>query len=527
MTRDRALELLARLGAEGTLPPSEETDLMEALRQDASLAETVGADLETDGLLRSLALDREDPEAFVRGVEDCIAAERDAEPFVGRVHARVRRAPRRARGTRSSAGAWGWIAAGVAAAAILAFLVSSTRRDPPTPRVPETVRATPAVEELPPPPPEPKPAPAPESPPPPPVPEPRPEPPPPPSPAPEPVPIPKPDPVPAPPPPPTVTVVARVERADGEAFLIAGAERAPVKAGDGVASGQGVEGAATLLFPDGTRFETSAGAVLRDLAEGPQGKTAFLAQGSLSAAVPRQPADRPLVVSTPAAEVRVLGTSFRLSVEAGAKPSARLDVKEGKVRLRRSADGKTVDVAAGQFAVAAPGSELAARPVSSERRILYRADFEDPVSISEWELGAIEKARTFNRSRGALRATGPADSDYGVHAEMAFRRTPLPFTISEKTFIRFSYFTTTPGEIKVQLRGDRTNSKTVIAHVLTNVRVNAWTTVTLRVVESFRARAGLGDPVRPGLGDLDNLQFHAGPDGRPAELLVDDIEILE
>lgn len=510
MTPERARELLARLGAEGTLPAAEEGELTEALRQDASLAETVGADLETDGLLRSLAFDREDPAAFVRGVEDCIAAERDAEPFVGRVRARVRRSARR--GTRSPAGPWGWIAAGAAAAALLAFLAAHNRREAPPKPARQTARETPEVVEPPPPPPPapmPDPIPAPPPPPPPaPVPEPQPEPPP--APKPEPPPAPKPVPAPAP----TVTAIARVEPAKGEPFPITG-------------PGQAVEGAAVVLFPDGTRIETAAGAALRDFAEGPSGRSVFLAQGSLSAEVPPQPADRPFTVSTPAAEARVLGTSFRLSVEAGPKPSARLEVSEGKVRLRRAADGKSVDVAAGQFAVAAPGAELAARPLAAVRRILYRQDFEDPAAISEWEIGAIEKARTFNRSRGSLRAAGPADADYSVHAQMAWRKTPLPFTVTDRTYIRFSYFTTSPGEIKVQFRGDRSKSRVVIGHILTNVRVNAWTTVTLRIAETFRTRAGLGEPVRPGLGDLDNLQFHAGPEGRPAELWIDDIEIGE
>jgi ferric-dicitrate binding protein FerR (iron transport regulator) len=509
MTPDRLHELLARLGAEGTLPATEEEELDEALRQDAALAEFAGADLETDGLLRSLALDREDPAAFVRGVEDCIAAERDSEPFVGRVRARVRRSARR--GTRSPAGPWGWIAAGAAAAVLLAFLAASGRREPSPKGAPPMVRETPeVVEPPPPPPPAPKPEPIPAPPPPPPAPEPRPEPPPPPKPDP----VPVPGPAPAPPPAPTVTAIARVEPAKGEAFPITG-------------PGQTVEGEAVIRFPDGTRIETAAGALLRDFTEGPRGRSVFLAQGSLSAEVPPQPADRPFTVTTPLAEARVLGTSFRLSVEAGPKPAARLEVKEGKVRLRRTVDGKSVDVAAGQFAVAAPGAELAARALAAERRILYRQDFEDPAVISEWEIGAIEKTRTFNRSRGALRATGPADADYAVHAEMAWRKTPFPFAITEKTFIRFSYFTTSPGEIKVQLRGDRSKSKVVIGHILTNVRVNAWTTVTLRMAETFRTRAGLGEPVRPGLGDLDNLQFHAGPEGRPAELLIDDIEVWE
>jgi hypothetical protein len=69
-----------------------------------------------------------------------------------------------------------------------------------------------------------------------------------------------------------------------------------------------------------------------------------------------------MVFSTPHAEAIVLGTTLRLAVEAGDKGSTRLDVEKGKVRLTRTADGKSVDVLADHFAVAAAGVPLASKP---------------------------------------------------------------------------------------------------------------------------------------------------------------------
>ncbi len=218
-------------------------------------------------------------------------------------------------------------------------------------------------------------------------------------PPPEPVPAPEPRPAPVPPPPPTaprtVAVAAALERVTGEVRIL---DEAPVaaEAGQAVGTGQGVhcvgkESAAVVAYADGTRFELGPDAILRDVRDRQppgsgrpvKGKSAFLAQGTLTARVPRQPAGEPLVISTPHGESRVLGTTFKLVVEAGEKGSTRLEVREGKVRLTRRG-GRGADVAAGQFAVAAPGAEPVARPIP---RAQLLEDFEDPRIVgTRWEV---------------------------------------------------------------------------------------------------------------------------------------------
>jgi hypothetical protein len=75
--------------------------------------------------------------------------------------------------------------------------------------------------------------------------------------------------------------------------------------------------------------------------------------------------------TTPNAQATVLGT--RLSLEVGAA-STRLEVEHGLVGISRRADRAMVEVAAGQFATVAEGTELAARPVPGEAQPVAEGD---------------------------------------------------------------------------------------------------------------------------------------------------------
>ncbi len=131
------------------------------------------------------------------------------------------------------------------------------------------------------------------------------------------------------------------------ATLHRGAEVAPLHEGDEISA------AASVRFPDGTRFDLGADTAIR------VGAVTFVRRGSVEARVTPQPAGRAVVLATPHAEARVLGTTLRLAVGA----STRLEVLEGKVRLTRT-DGRSVEVAGGHVAVAGPGLELASVPLA-------------------------------------------------------------------------------------------------------------------------------------------------------------------
>jgi hypothetical protein len=114
-------------------------------------------------------------------------------------------------------------------------------------------------------------------------------------------------------------------------------------------------GPATVRLADGTQLTLHRGAELR--VESADGKQLTLTAGQLDATVRHQPAGQPLVVRTPLATLRVLGTAFALDT---GPQRTRLEVREGLVRVEHAQQDSTVEVAAGEFVVAAPQTELVA-----------------------------------------------------------------------------------------------------------------------------------------------------------------------
>ena len=290
---------------------------------------------------------------------------------------------------------WILVAAGVAAAILLAVLTSGSEEPVRKPK-PSVVKKEPPREEpllKPEPPPEiPKPPPEPPKPPPPPKPEPKPEPPPlpePPKPLPKPEPAPEPPkpppPPPAPEPPKTTTkvevTVATLESFKGETTVQGekAKEGQPLIAGAKVETGAG-ESAATVKFADGTKIELAPETRVDKIANG-EGKRLALDQGVLTADVKKQPAGQSLVILTPHAEARVLGTKFTLAVKGDA---TRLDVLEGRVRLTRLSDKSYVDVGAGSYTIATPGPRPVVKKIPPVNpRLLLSDEFD---TTDRWQL---------------------------------------------------------------------------------------------------------------------------------------------
>ncbi|MBI3858162.1 MAG: FecR domain-containing protein [Planctomycetes bacterium] len=170
---------------------------------------------------------------------------------------------------------------------------------------------------------------------------------------------------------PARTVVALMGRVAGDVHVVSPAGRRTAVAGEGLAPEEGVEvvrGAAGIEFPDGTRIDLGPDSTVERLQER-QGKRGFtLSRGSVSATVLKQPAGRSVGVTTPHAEITVLGTQFSVAVTP---ESTRLEVREGRVRMTRTPDGASVEVAAGHTSIAAKGQKLESKPT------LHTRDFQD------------------------------------------------------------------------------------------------------------------------------------------------------
>ena len=325
---------------DGAMTPDEAARFLEALRRNPEALACLGRALEDQALL--------------------FDAVRTPAPAARRTRARrLRLAGRSAPGP-----GFFWMAAGVAAALFLALLTFSSGETRPRPRAPVpppeivTVPAPP-MPAPPPEPPRPRPVPPPE-----PfvAPTPRPNPA---VPKDEPAPPPKP-PEPAPPPAPekkTAVAVAAVDRAQGDCSL---------KAGDPILQGQGLScnGAGSLAVVsllDKTRLELGERSEIREIAQDATGKRIKLQTGTLAVDAVKQPGGTSLTIATPQAEIVVVGTKFTVSI---AGDSTRVDVREGRVRVRRRSDGATTEVSAAYFALVTAGGALAATHVPVDEILL-------------------------------------------------------------------------------------------------------------------------------------------------------------
>ncbi|MGD0094738.1 MAG: FecR family protein [Planctomycetota bacterium] len=184
-----------------------------------------------------------------------------------------------------------------------------------------------------------------------------------------------------------LTGVAKLENHTGQVAILTEFldAKVPAREGQSLAGRDGLEitgsGRAAVTFSDQSRLELVSPHRLARLwlcrpaayqtagRTGLLGKRVTLESGILEATVAKQAQDKPMTLYTPQADLEVLGTRFRLAV---AGDCTRLEVYEGRVKLTRRADQKSVEAGAQEFAVVCPGVELktlrsAASPPGTQR----------------------------------------------------------------------------------------------------------------------------------------------------------------
>jgi hypothetical protein len=172
---------------------------------------------------------------------------------------------------------------------------------------------------------------------------------------------------------------AWVWKTRGNVLVQRGNQVLPAASGLGLRAGDVVQTAAASsaelrFFGEPTALELNPNAELW-LTGGPEAKGLELRRGQMTATVAPQPPSRPLIIATPQARAKVLGTRFRLAARSA---STWLEVAAGAVELTRRSDQRAVRVVAGQFAVAAAGVELASRPVAGP----IKPDVPQPLKIA-------------------------------------------------------------------------------------------------------------------------------------------------
>ncbi|MEM1297313.1 MAG: FecR family protein [Verrucomicrobiota bacterium] len=145
-------------------------------------------------------------------------------------------------------------------------------------------------------------------------------------------------------------------------------------------------GWAKIEFRDGTSLEVSGHAALK-MSDLENGKTIHLRKGELSMDVVPQPADEPMRITTPAADLIVLGTQFNVAANSF---STQLTVNEGEVRIKRLADGQVLNVPAEHFAVAALEHDA---PFEAHRRKRFadtwKSELPRDAVLGTWREGAV------------------------------------------------------------------------------------------------------------------------------------------
>ena len=172
--------------------------------------------------------------------------------------------------------------------------------------------------------------------------------------------------------------------------------RVEIKSGDTIGT-QGASSSVVVLYPDGTRLLVVGSTALTCSVNGH--KSVVLHGGTLFATVAPQPKTGPMLVATPQVKLQVLGTRF--SLEATADQTG-VSVNEGRVRLTRLSDGKSVDVPAGQRVVSNMQSELALQKIPTAP-VDWSEDFESGLPAG-WEMGKFVTDDLPPASKGAVQA---------------------------------------------------------------------------------------------------------------------------
>jgi hypothetical protein len=222
--------------------------------------------------------------------------------------------------------------------------------------------------------------------------------------------------------------VATLSSLTGEVWLT-GAGQKSLKAtsaqivypGDRVRVGD--DSAAELTLADGSRIDLRARSVLHFASMGPSGKALRLECGSAAVEAEPQPSGRPLVIDTEQARLTVLGTRFRLYAGQG---DSRVELEEGKVHFERRSDGTSVEVGAGQYAVAADGKRASRPPevrlLSADwrlRQTVLRAGGQVAFSHDGVQLATShgDGVKVWEVATGELRQVA---RDVGAFAQLAF-----------------------------------------------------------------------------------------------------------
>ncbi len=189
----------------------------------------------------------------------------------------------------------------------------------------------------------------------------------------------------------------------------------------GTIEGTALESWFELEFHDGSTATIFGDSILTFSDQGQ--KELRLKQGRFSASVVPQPVGEPMLIHTPAADLKVVGTQF--DVEAG-RDSTMLYVREGKVQISRVSDGKRVEVPAGHRVVVDAGSDMLPQLVAPDRTWAQTPCWENISLTGDKDSIATQETRDYDGTRNLLLSEDAAklpaqDTGYTIRSGDVFQ----------------------------------------------------------------------------------------------------------
>ncbi|MFT5105880.1 MAG: anti-sigma-K factor RskA [Verrucomicrobiales bacterium] len=252
----------------------------------------------------------------------------------------------------------------------------------------------------------------------------------------------------------TQPAVGLVENATGEVqFVSSGSETEDATPGIQVRADQtlvtkGDKSSAVFVFDDDTSLVV-AGDTQISTVDG--AKRIQVTNGAVAASVSPQPVGKPLIVSTPIADIEVVGTRFSVNHQSDLTDLA---VTQGVVMIRRHSDGYMLKVPAGKRVFAGSGGipRLESIPTLASS---WRADFEDGQRHANCHLGEPITEGLPDKSRGAIQASSVEDSNRPGNAseQIAFGSPWVEGLVlaREKTHLHIRYKLENPGPLQIQV----------------------------------------------------------------------------
>ena len=220
------------------------------------------------------------------------------------------------------------------------------------------------------------------------------------------------------------------------------------RSGDEVSSGDTVrtqesQSATTLVYRDGTRLSLVGKTSVT--CNNDRQKSVTVHGGTLFASVAAQPLGSPMRIATLTDNLEILETRLALDAAPG---ETDLSVKEGRVRLTRLSDGKSVEIPAGRRVVSNAQSELTLEgiPPAPEE---WMVDFESGLPV-DWGSGKLVAVDLPSGARAAVQAVSVA-SKQGAPFEIATAEqwTYGLFSVHDDSHLHVTFKMQSPGWFNV------------------------------------------------------------------------------